>query len=85
MQQRNLAKDDSYARSTREFARFVFNGGRPYAELLPPETAKPPAITPAEEAAMDQGLERWVRERWHQLMRESGLDYVRGHLTPEAG
>lgn len=28
---------------------------------------------------MQLGLERWVREKWQNLMRESGIHYDRGH------
>ena len=61
-------------------ARFVYNDGRPYARLQPPAEFGPPRISPEEERALDQSLERWVRDRWRQLLRDSGIAYDRGAL-----
>ncbi|GLC26991.1 hypothetical protein [Roseisolibacter agri] len=69
--------------SDREVARFRWNDGRPYAEVDPPSAPEPPAITAAERATLDARLDHWVRERWHILLRESGIAYDRGALPPE--
>jgi hypothetical protein len=67
----------------REVARFRWNDGRPYAELEIPNAPAPPAITAAEREVLEQRLERWVRERWHLLLRESGIHYDRGALPAD--
>ena len=67
----------------REVARFVFNGGRPYAELLPPRVPDEPAITDQQEQAMQTELEQWTRNKWHDLLKESGLHFDRGHVPYE--
>lgn len=77
---RYVSGEDTYGTPRREVARFRFNGGRPFAELEPPPATRPPAVTEAESAAMQAGLERWVRDGWQTLMRESGIHYERGHL-----
>lgn len=81
---RDQVSDESvYGESEMEVAQFVYNDGRPYARLEPPSTAKPPAILPQDEAAMQAGLERFVREKWDTLLKESGVHYERGHVSPE--
>lgn len=64
----------------REVARFVYNDGRPYARLEPPDQPAPPALLPEEDARLELALERWVRDKWHELLRLSGLHYDRGAL-----
>lgn len=71
------------AADDREVARFVYNDGRPYAHLEPPAEPAPPAITGAQDHAMDVALERWVRDKWHELLRDSGLHYESGALPTE--
>jgi len=66
--------------SVREVARFQWNDGRPYAEIEAPDAPVPPAITAAERAALEIELARWVRTRWHLLLRESGIHFDRGAL-----
>ncbi len=61
-------------------ARLVFNDGRPYASVEPPAAPAAPVITEDEQDAMQRELERWVRDKWHELMRASGLHYTRGHI-----
>lgn len=73
--------DDRVAPADREVARFVYNDGRPYAQLEPP--ANVPADRPGNEAAMEVRLERWVRAKWHELMRDSGIHYDRGALPAD--
>jgi hypothetical protein len=69
--------------SDREVARYRWNDGRPFAEVDPPDAPEPPAITAAERTALERRLDHWVRERWHILLRESGIAYDRGALPPE--
>ena len=69
--------------SDREVARFRWNDGRPYAELDLPDAPLPPAITAVERDAMELELERWVRQRWHALLRESGIPYDGGAILAE--
>jgi hypothetical protein len=57
----------------REVARFVYNDGRPMVQLEPPMQPEPPAVLPQQEQAMQVELERWVRGKWHVLMRAAGL------------
>lgn len=64
----------------REVARFVYNDGRPYAELAPPVQPAPPAVRPEEEQRLEQSLERWVSAKWHELLDLSGITADRGAL-----
>jgi hypothetical protein len=64
----------------REVARFVYNDGRPYARLEPPPQPESPAIPPQEDEQMQRALERWVRDRWHELLRLAGIHYDRSAL-----
>jgi hypothetical protein len=57
----------------REVARFVYNDGRPMAQLSPPTQLEPPAVMPPQEQKMEVELERWVRGKWHTLMQAAGL------------
>ncbi len=74
-----VSGEETYGAPDREVAQFVFNGGSPYARVEAPPTAQPPMVTQQEEQGMQLGLERWVRDKWEQLLRESGLHYDRGH------
>lgn len=65
--------DDGLRPADREVARFVYNGGRPFAQLEPPAQPRVPAIQPEQERAMQVHLERWVRGKWHELLRDAGL------------
>ncbi len=56
-----------------EVARFVYNDGRPMAQLTPPDEPAPPAVTAAQDHEMAIELERWVRDKWHCLMEAAGL------------
>ena len=61
----------------REVAQFVYNDGRPFARLEPgPVLATPGARSPLDRAMM-ASLERWVRDKWRGLMRDSGIHYDR--------
>ena len=72
--------DNDVPPDDREVARVVYNDGRPYAQLAPPPQPTPPAVPRAESEALDLHLERWVRAKWHELLRDSGLHYDRGAL-----
>jgi hypothetical protein len=80
---RFVSDADAYGEPTLDVAELVFNDGRPFAKLQPPDAAEEPAITDAEEQAMEIGLERWVRSKWHELMRQSGLHYDPGHIPTD--
>lgn len=79
-----VSDESVYGESELRLADFVFNDGRPYAHIHAPPTARPPAILPQEVEAMQVGLERFTREKWHRLLREAGIHYERGHVSPEA-
>jgi hypothetical protein len=66
----------------REVARFVYNDGRPFARLDGRVLATPGPGTPTD-AAMSNSLERWVRDKWHMLLRDSGIHYDRGALPAD--
>jgi hypothetical protein len=62
-------------------ARFHFNDGRPYAEIEADGVVEEPVYTEEEARTMQSELERWVRGKWHELLRESGVHYERGHTS----
>lgn len=66
----------------REVARLVYNDGRPYARLDAHVLATPGQGAPTD-AAMSASLERWVRDKWHGLLRDSGIHYDRGALPAD--
>lgn len=72
---------ETYGPVNREVARFHFNSGRPYAELELGSDVVVPLETEQEVAEMQVELERWVRGKWHELLRESGIHYERGHTA----
>jgi len=75
-----VSDPESYGRSGKPVAAFSFNDGRPVARLLPPESLQQPVVSTEELEGMDEGLDRWVRNRWQFLLRESGLHFERGHI-----
>ncbi|HEX7050631.1 MAG TPA: hypothetical protein VF188_10550 [Longimicrobiales bacterium] len=78
---RNYVSSPSvYGARAREAAQFHFNGGRPYARMGVIEGPDEPVFTDDEEETMRRELERWVRDKWHALLRDSGLHYERGHI-----
>jgi hypothetical protein len=76
-----LTDERTYGEHVGHVARFVFNDGRPFARLEPWYDPQPPAVPPDLADQMRGDLESWVRNRWHDLMRESGMHYERGHLS----
>lgn len=78
-----VSAEETYGESTREIAEIVFNDGRPHGRVKPPASAREPAVNTTEKTAMQEGLERWLREKWHILIRESGLQYDRGYIPAE--
>lgn len=78
-----LSEEGGYGDSEMEVAQFVFNDGRPYAHVEAPPEAQKPVIVEQAENAMQVGMERFVREKWDLLMRESGLHYTRGHVPTD--
>lgn len=78
---RNFVSDaESYGAEEREIAQFRFNGGRPYAELHLPESLEEPVVSVQEQETMREELDGWIRNKWHELVRDSGLHYDRGHI-----
>lgn len=75
-----VSSDRTYGGAKREVAQFRFNGGRPFAELELPGFAEPPVVSEDEERAMQRELETWIRGKWRELLRNSGLHFDRGHL-----
>ncbi len=78
-----VGQEDTYGATEREIAQFHFNGGRPYAEITRPEHAEQPVVSEDEETGMRRELEGWIRGKWHELLRGSGLHFERGHI-PQA-
>jgi hypothetical protein len=66
----------------REVARLIYNDGRPYAHVEPPVQPKPPAILAQDDARLQRSLEHWVRGKWHELLRLSGIHYESGAISP---
>lgn len=80
-----VADGRSYGAPEREVAEFHFNGGRPFATIeLPRTIVDEPNVTEGEERTLRTELESWVRNRWHELMRASGIHFERGHI-PQSG
>ena len=75
-----VGNDETYGAPLREVARFRFNDGRPYADVELPESIVEPVYSEDEGETMRAELEDWIRGKWHELLRESGLHYDRGHL-----
>jgi hypothetical protein len=63
-----------YGSGQQPVAEFVFNDGRPYASLQPPPAFEPPVVTGQQEHALERELQRWVRNKWHQLVDEAGVE-----------
>lgn len=80
-----ITEDESYGEDSLEVARLHFNGGRPYASIDTPYTVDEPVYSEDEADGMRRELESWVRDKWHGLMRESGLHYDRGHIPQDEG
>lgn len=76
-----VGDDETYGATQRKVARFHFNSGRPYAEIEVGEEVVEPIYTEKEIAEMQLEMERWVRGKWHELLRESGIHYERGHTA----
>ena len=66
----------------REVACFIFNDGRPFAQLDPPDAPEMPAISPQRNAQMEAELEQWVRDKWQYLLESSGWRADRGGPAP---
>lgn len=72
---------ETYGPTTREVARFHFNSGRPYAEIVVGDDVVGPGFVEQDVEAMQTELERWVRGKWHELLREAGIHYERGRTA----
>jgi hypothetical protein len=77
-----VSDEDVYGDHEVELGQFIYNDGRPYAHLEALPTVEEPSVTDRQEHEMQIGQERWVREKWHDLMERSGLHYERGHVSP---
>src|SRR5699024_2068119 len=80
-----VTDDESYGEEAHEVARFHFNGGRPFASIGVPYFVDEPVYTEQETDAMRREIEGWVRDKWHALLRGSGLHYERGHIPQDRG
>jgi len=69
-----VSSPDRYRSAPPPVAEIVFNDGRPYATLQPPPAFTPPAVTPPQEQALERELQRWVRNKWHELVDEAGVE-----------
>jgi hypothetical protein len=79
----DIAPADVVRQYDGEVARLVYNDGRPMAHLTPPLQPAPPAVLPQEDQALQVALERWVRGKWHMLMRAAGLHNNIGAIPTE--
>jgi len=78
---RNLInREDRYGAHRRAVAAFHFNDGDPFASIAAPASAEQPVITEPEEEELSRELDAWVRNKWHELLRTSGIHYERGHI-----
>jgi len=73
----------TYGAHERAVARFFFHDGRPFGRIALPNWVAEPAYQPEEAAALWLELERWVRGKWHELLRAAGVHYERGHIPGE--
>ncbi len=64
----------------REVARFVYNDGRPMAQLTPPAEPGVPALQLEQDREMGIELERWVRGKWNCLVEAAGLRHNAGAI-----
>lgn len=80
---RFVSDEGQYGAHDLEIAQIEYNGGRPFAHLEALPTAVEPAISDGEQAAMEVGQERFVREKWHQLMERSGLHFTPGTIPTD--
>ena len=69
-----VSSRNPYGNGPQPVAEFVYNDGRPYAELEPPAAFEQPVVTRQQEQALDAELQRWVRNKWHRLVDEAGVD-----------
>lgn len=77
------ARGDLAFAGDREVARLVYNDGRPYAHLAPERELPMPGGGEPSDGAMMRSLERWVRDTWHGLLRDSGIHDDRGALPAD--
>ena len=80
---RLVSDEGKYGESEREIAQFVFNDGRPFAHLEAPVTLDEPQIQPQQEAALEEGQARFVREKWQVLLERAGIHFTPGHVPTD--
>ena len=73
MWDRLVSEENQYGAQKKEVAQFVFNDGRPFAHLEALPAFEEPAVNSREEDALEVGQERFVREKWHQLVERAGI------------
>lgn len=69
-----LSDTGRYGADQRKVAEFVFNDGRPFATISDMPWLQPPVVTPEQEQAIGTEVERWVRNKWHELVKEAGIE-----------
>ena len=69
-----VSSPSRYGTGRQTIAEFVFNDGRPYAALQPPPAFDRPIVTEQQEQALERELQRWVRNKWHELVDEAGVE-----------
>lgn len=75
-----LSDEGPYGEDARCVAHFEFAGGEPVARIDVDNAPDEPVYTNVGEEIMQEELERWVRNKWHELMESSGLHFDRGHI-----
>jgi hypothetical protein len=69
-----VSSRNRYGSGQQPVAEFVFNDGHPFASLQPPAAFNRPVVTKQQEQALERELQRWVRNKWHQLVDEAGVE-----------
>jgi hypothetical protein len=69
-----VSSRNRYGGGQHPIAEFIFNDGRPYASLQPPPGFERPVVTEQQGQRLERELQRWVRNKWHQLVNEAGVE-----------
>lgn len=75
--------ENRYGAHDVELAHIVYNDGRPYAHLEALPTLDEPNLTEGQEHEVEVGQERWVRSRWQDLLKRSGLHFEGDYTSPD--
>lgn len=77
-----VSERDEYGASERRAATVLWNDGDPFARVEIEPLPESPNVLPQNVELMQQKFEHWLRGRWQELLRESGLHYTKaGHVT----